>query len=62
MLNERGYVDPGRLKPISRLGDILFGSIGGGFRIPRPAWKDVSEEVLALNKKKSDSGVPGPNL
>ena len=59
VLNERGNVDPGKLKPVGRLGDILFGSLGGGYRIPRPVYKDVAEEVQALDKEK---GAPGSNL
>lgn len=62
MLNERGNVDPGKLKPVGRLGDILFASVGGGYRIPRPVWKDESEKVLAVNKEKDASGKAESNL
>lgn len=61
-ISERGNVDPAKLQPVGRLGDILYGSLSGGYRITRPAWKDVSEEVLALNKEKEASPAPGPSL
>ena len=46
VLNERGIVDPTKLKPIARLGDISYGSLSGGFRVPSKAWTpEVEEEI-----------------
>jgi len=45
MLNERGTLDPGKLMPIGRMGDILYASLGGGYRIPRPAWQEEGETI-----------------
>ncbi|CAL1704538.1 unnamed protein product [Somion occarium] len=58
-LNERGNVDPDKLKPIGRLGDILYASLGGGFRIPRPSWAVEGENVLELEKE--DAGIRQPS-
>ena len=45
VLTERGTVDPTKLKPISRLGDNSYSTLGTGFRLPRPAWKEEEEKV-----------------
>lgn len=46
MLNERGIVDPTKLKAIARLGDISYGSLSGAFRIPSETWTpEVEEEI-----------------
>ncbi|KAK7693435.1 hypothetical protein QCA50_003003 [Cerrena zonata] len=50
ILTERGGVDPDKLQPITRLGDILYATLGGGFRIPRLPWAENAEKVLELNK------------
>ncbi|KAJ7034540.1 hypothetical protein C8F04DRAFT_1101316 [Mycena alexandri] len=50
VLNEKGVIDPAKLKPIGRMGDITFMTVKDGFRIPRPVWADEKEiiEKLAL--------------
>ena len=53
MMNDRGTVDPGKLMPIGRMGDILYGSLGGGYRITRPAWKSEGEVILDFLKSTS---------
>ncbi|KAJ7676481.1 hypothetical protein B0H17DRAFT_1080163 [Mycena rosella] len=45
VLNERGLVDPAKLKPVGRMGDITYVKIGDGFRIPRPSWAESEEEI-----------------
>ncbi|KAJ7484327.1 hypothetical protein FB451DRAFT_1232117 [Mycena latifolia] len=45
VLNERGVVDPAKLKPIGRMGDTTYVKIGDGFRIPRPFWSQNEEEI-----------------
>ena len=50
MLTERGGVDPDKLQPVTRLGDILYATLGGGFRIPRPPWAGNAEKVLKMNE------------
>ena len=37
-------VDPHKLAPIARMGDITYSTLGDGFRIPRPQWDDVKAE------------------
>ncbi|EIN14335.1 hypothetical protein PUNSTDRAFT_110446 [Punctularia strigosozonata HHB-11173 SS5] len=39
VLNEKGLVDPAKLQPVSRLGDISYARLGDPFRISRPTWK-----------------------
>ncbi|EPT00533.1 hypothetical protein FOMPIDRAFT_1036692 [Fomitopsis schrenkii] len=45
VLNERGNVDPGKLKPVSRLGDISYARVGDGFRLARPGWANEQENI-----------------
>lgn len=60
ILNEFGVVDIAKLMPVSRLGDVSFGRLTEGFRIPVPSWTDIVDEVrntlgeeVASGKKKS---------
>lgn len=62
VLNERGNVDPGKLKPVGRLGDILYGSLGGGYRIPRPVWNNENEKVRAAIQAKELANGQGSSL
>ncbi|KAK7693434.1 hypothetical protein QCA50_003002 [Cerrena zonata] len=50
MLTERGTLDPDKFQPVGRLGDILYSTLGKGYRIARPAWSDEKETVIELNK------------
>ncbi|KAF8217670.1 hypothetical protein K438DRAFT_1795427 [Mycena galopus ATCC 62051] len=45
VLNEKGVVDPAKLKPIGRLGDISYAVIRDSFRISRPSWAQDKEEL-----------------
>ncbi|KAF8178441.1 hypothetical protein BJ912DRAFT_1130556 [Pholiota molesta] len=40
----RGVVDPGKLKPVGRLGGILYTKVSEGFNLPRPSWKDIQDD------------------
>ncbi len=59
VLNERGTVDVTKFKPIVRLGDISYSTIGTSFRIPREQWKLEGERVGAFLKslESAESGV-----
>jgi len=46
VLTEKGTVDPALLRPVARLGDTSYATLGTGFKLPRPAWKDVAKEVI----------------
>jgi hypothetical protein len=48
VLNEKGVVDAHKLRAVSRMGDITYGRVGEGFRIPRPQWGDVKEHYEQL--------------
>ena len=45
VLNERGMVDPAKFKPIGRLGDNIYSTLGNSFRLSRPVWKDEQKNV-----------------
>ncbi|KAJ7245381.1 hypothetical protein B0H12DRAFT_1127687 [Mycena haematopus] len=45
VLNDKGVVDPAKLKAVGRLGDISYVQITDGFRIPRPTWAEYMEEI-----------------
>ncbi|TFY59011.1 hypothetical protein EVJ58_g6048 [Rhodofomes roseus] len=45
ILNERGNVDPAKLKPVGRMGDISYSRVGEGFRIARPVWANEQETI-----------------
>ncbi|KAF9809018.1 hypothetical protein IEO21_07643 [Rhodonia placenta] len=47
MLTARGTVDPARLRPVARLGDISYARVGDGFRLRRPVWADEAEAIRA---------------
>ena len=41
-------VDPTKLNPVARMGDITYTSYGPLFRIPRPIWASDKEEIEEL--------------
>ncbi|KAF9458930.1 hypothetical protein BDZ94DRAFT_1384796 [Collybia nuda] len=45
MLDERGNVDPGKLRPIARFAGTLYGRVSEGYRITRHAWQDAEPDV-----------------
>ena len=52
VLNDRGRVDPVKYKPIARLGDVAYATLGTAFRIARPQWKAEEEKVKELSESK----------
>ena len=57
ILNERGTIDPVRYKPVARLGDISYATLGNAFRIPRPRWaaeKDFISQLLRSDSNKAE--------
>jgi len=42
---ERGTVNPGKLKPVARLGGISYSRISEGYMLPRLSWKE-NEEII----------------
>jgi len=42
---ERGTVDPGKLKPVARLGGLLYSRISEGCMLPRLSWKENEETI-----------------
>ncbi|KAH8088986.1 hypothetical protein BXZ70DRAFT_955111 [Cristinia sonorae] len=57
MLNERGTVDPAKFMPVGRMGDIMYGSLRGGYRISRPVWKVDGETIREFIKTAEGSEV-----
>jgi len=54
VLTERGTVDPTKFKPIGRLGDSAYSTLGDGFRLPRAVWKDEEKTIEEALKAKAD--------
>ncbi|PCH35525.1 hypothetical protein WOLCODRAFT_80804 [Wolfiporia cocos MD-104 SS10] len=56
VLTERGYVDPGKLKAVGKMGDIAYARQGDAFRLQRPLW---DEEAMAQiqDSLKSDGNM-----
>lgn len=48
MLDERGIVDPGKLKAIARFAGTLYGRVTEGFHVKRHMWKDTEPDVRGL--------------
>jgi len=46
--NPEGFVDPGRLDPLVRIGAIGYARLGDAFSIPRPRWAEHEGEIKAL--------------
>lgn len=54
VLNERGNVDLGKFRPIARVGEYLYATIGTVFRIARPFWDADSQTIQELAKDGGD--------
>lgn len=48
MHEDGGTVDPGKLRPVSRLGGVTYGRLAEGFDVPRVSWGGVKEEYARL--------------
>ncbi|KAK2463827.1 hypothetical protein APHAL10511_004132 [Amanita phalloides] len=48
VLDERGYADPAKLKPVSRLGNITYAVIKDALQLPRPTWEKDGEEIMKV--------------
>jgi hypothetical protein len=48
MHEDGGTVDPGKLRPVSRLGGVTYGRLVEGFDVPRVSWGGVKEEYARL--------------
>lgn len=51
MFNSRGYVDPAKLRPASRLGDISYGRIGEAYQVKWKFWGEDKEKMDEVMKK-----------
>ena len=47
-------VDPGALRPVSRLGGVKYARAGEGFELARPNWKADGEAAKEVLKKKGN--------
>ena len=45
VLNDKGTVDPGKLKPIGRMGDGVYSRTTEVFRLPKVSWKLQEHEI-----------------
>lgn len=60
---ERGVADPGKLKPIARMGGLTYAKVSEGFVLPRKSWKDVGGDIReklgdTINGQGSTSVIP----
>jgi len=55
ILTQRGTVDPTKFKPLGRLGDNTYSTLGDGFKIPRPIWPDEQKNIEEALKGKADA-------
>jgi hypothetical protein len=51
MHEDGGTVDPGKLRPMSRLGGSTYGRVIEGFDVPRVVWGEAKEEYKRLVSK-----------
>ncbi|KAI0062710.1 hypothetical protein BV25DRAFT_600514 [Artomyces pyxidatus] len=45
VLTPKGTVDLAKLKPLARMGDITYARVGDGFRLDRPLWSELGDQV-----------------
>ncbi|TFK37153.1 hypothetical protein BDQ12DRAFT_205451 [Crucibulum laeve] len=45
VLNGRGVADPGRLKPVARIGGISYAKISEGYQLGRELWEQTGEDI-----------------
>ncbi|KAG6845003.1 hypothetical protein H0H87_001775 [Tephrocybe sp. NHM501043] len=45
VLDERGNVDPGKMKMVARMGGTLYAKVNEGYNISRPSWRDHGESI-----------------
>ncbi|KAI0028490.1 hypothetical protein K488DRAFT_89688 [Vararia minispora EC-137] len=50
VLNDKGLVDPFKLRSVSRMGDVTYARVGDAFRIARPGWAEGEEAMVRLGK------------
>ena len=46
MLDEKGHVDPGKFRPIARMGGTLYAKVNEGYHIERHTWQERGEELV----------------
>ncbi|EJT97039.1 hypothetical protein DACRYDRAFT_112365 [Dacryopinax primogenitus] len=51
VLNERGVVDPTKLRPVVRVGDISYARLGDVFRLTRHVWEKEKEKMQGSAQK-----------
>jgi len=45
VLTDKGIVDPGKLKAVGRMGDNSYSRATEGFRLLRPSWQVIGEDI-----------------
>lgn len=48
-------VDPAKLRPVARLGDISYSGLGPLYRLPRPDWKADKEKIAEAVAKAGEA-------
>ncbi|PPQ65121.1 hypothetical protein CVT24_003012 [Panaeolus cyanescens] len=47
VLNERGMIDPGKMKPVARMAGVGYARISEGYHIPLPSWSASQDAIRA---------------
>ncbi|KAF8056627.1 hypothetical protein FPV67DRAFT_645253 [Lyophyllum atratum] len=45
VLDERGNVDPGKLRPVARMGGTLYARINEGYKLKRDRWREDEKSI-----------------
>ncbi|KAF4616569.1 hypothetical protein D9613_008730 [Agrocybe pediades] len=45
VINDRGTVDPGKLKPVARMGGLAYAKVSEGYILPRRPWAEVKDAI-----------------
>ncbi|KAL1746873.1 hypothetical protein HDZ31DRAFT_80909 [Schizophyllum fasciatum] len=45
VLDDRGNIDIRKYKPVARMGDISYATVGDVYRIPAPSWEHVEHQI-----------------
>ena len=51
ILNEKGTVDADKLRPVARLGGLVYGRLGDCFELPRLSWRREKEAVEKVKER-----------
>ncbi|KAJ3561432.1 hypothetical protein NP233_g10195 [Leucocoprinus birnbaumii] len=51
-----GLPDPGKLKPVARMGNVTFTGVSEGYQIPRPSWANEKDRIKEALREEAVTG------